>query len=84
MPASPDHAELLAMLTAMGDRRPDQVPESIDSMELAWLIQQVEERYGLRVDLDDAALARITSVTAAERILRESVFEPLMIETADD
>ena len=75
MPGSPDRAELLAMLTALGDRRPEQVPESIDSMELAWLINQVVERYGLRVDLDDAALARITSVTEAERILREVVFE---------
>lgn len=75
MPGSPDRAELLAMLTAFGDRRPEQVPESIDSMELAWLIHQVEERYGRRIDLDDAALARITSITAAEQILREFVFE---------
>jgi hypothetical protein len=75
VPDSPDRAELLAMLTAFGDRRPEQVPESIDSMELAWLIHQVEERYGRRIDLDDAALARITSVTAAEQILREFVFE---------
>jgi hypothetical protein len=75
VPGSPDRAELLAMLTAFGDRRPEQVPESIDSMELAWLIHQVEERYGRRIDLDDAALARITSVTAAEQILREFVFE---------
>jgi acyl carrier protein len=75
MPASPDRAELLAMLTTLGDRSPDQVPESIDSMALAWLIHQVEERYDVLVDLDDAELARITSVTAAERILRERVFE---------
>jgi hypothetical protein len=75
MPASPGRAELLAMLTTLGDRHPEQVPENLDSMELAWLIHQVEERYGLRVDLDDAAVARITSVTAAEQVLRELVFE---------
>lgn len=63
------------MLAAFGDRRPEQVPESIDSMELAWLIHQVEERYGRRIELDDAALARMTSVTSAQQVLREHVFE---------
>jgi len=63
------------MLTAFGNRRPEQVPESIDSMELAWLIHQVEERYERRIDLDDAALARITTVTAAAQVLREFLFE---------
>jgi len=71
----PERAELLTMLAAFGDRRPEQVPENIDSMELAWLIHQVEERYGRRIDLDDAALARMTSVSGAAEVLRDHVFE---------
>lgn len=63
------------MLAAFGDRRPEQVSESIDSMELAWLIHQVEERYGRRIDLDDAVLARMTSVSSAAEVLRDHVFE---------
>jgi hypothetical protein len=75
MSGFPERAELLTMLAAFGDRRPEQVPENLDSMELAWLIHQVEERYGRRIDLDDAALARMTSVTSAQQVLREYVFE---------
>lgn len=75
MSGSPERAELLTMLAAFGDRRPEQVPENLDSMELAWLIHQVEERYGRRIDLDDAALARMTSVTSAQQVLRDHVFE---------
>jgi len=63
------------MLATYGDRRPEQVPESIDSLELAWLVHQIEQRYGGRIDLDDAALARMTSVTAATEVLREFLFE---------
>ena len=75
MSGFPERAELLTMLAAFGDRRPEQVPENLDSMELAWLIHQVEERYGRRIELDDAALARMTSVTSAQQVLREHVFE---------
>ncbi len=75
MSGFPERAELLTMLAAFGDRSPEQVPENLDSMELAWLIHQVEERYGRRIDLDDAALARMTSVTSAQQVLRDHVFE---------
>jgi hypothetical protein len=71
----PERADLLTMLAAFGDRRPEQVSENIDSMELAWLIHQVEERYGRRIDLDDAALARMTSVSGAAQVLRDHLFE---------
>jgi hypothetical protein len=69
----PEPAELVAMLAALGDRGPQQVPESIDSMELAWLIHQVEERYGRQIDLDDEAMARATTVSAAAEVLREAL-----------
>jgi len=57
------------MLATYGDRQPDQVPEAIDSLELAWLIHQIEQRYGA-LDLDDAALTRMSTVTGALEVLR--------------
>ncbi len=52
------------MLATYGDRRPDQVPEAIDSLELAWLIHQIEQRYGT-LDVDDDMIARMSTVTGA-------------------
>ena len=62
--------EIVAMLASFGSRPVDAVPETIDSMELAWLLHQVEQRYGLRVDLDDSRLAGITTVSEAVDVLR--------------
>jgi len=57
------------MLATYGERRPEQVPEAIDSLELAWLIHQVEQRYG-GLDIDDDAIARMSTVTGAVDVLR--------------
>lgn len=57
------------MLAAFGDRPPEQVPEGIDSMELAWLVHRIEQRYGARVD--DDAMARMTTVTGVLEVLGE-------------
>jgi hypothetical protein len=65
-----ERSEVVAMLATYGDRRPDQVPEAIDSLELAWLIHQVEQRYG-GLDIDDDALARMSTVTGAVDVLRD-------------
>jgi hypothetical protein len=67
--ALPQRSDVLAMLATYGDRQPDQVPEAIDSLELAWLIHQIEQRYGA-LDLDDAALTRMSTVTGALEVLR--------------
>lgn len=66
-------AEVVAMIASFGDRSPEQVRERIDSMELAWLVHQVEQRYGVRLELDDDQLARMNTVSAAVEILREAV-----------
>ena len=58
------------MLATYGDRQPEQVPEAIDSLELAWLIHQVEQRYG-ELDIDDDAIARMSTVTGAVDVLRD-------------
>ena len=70
MPGMLGRSEVVAMLASYGDRRPDQVPEAIDSLELAWLIHQVEQRYGA-LDVDDDAIARMSTVTGAVDALRD-------------
>ena len=58
------------MLATYGDREPDQVPEVIDSLELVWLIHQIEQRYG-ELDVDDDMLARMSTVTGVLDVLRD-------------
>ncbi|MEZ0114295.1 acyl carrier protein [Catenulispora sp. EB89] len=66
--------EVVAMLATYGERTPDEVPETVDSLELAWLIHQVEQRYGRPFDADDDALARMTTVGAVVEVLGELGF----------
>ena len=49
------------MLATYGDRQPEQVPEAIDSLELAWLLHQIEQRYGA-LEVDDDMIARMSTV----------------------
>ena len=58
------------MLATYGDRQPEQVPEAIDSLELAWLVHQIEQRYG-PLDVDDDMLARMSTVTSVVDVLEE-------------
>jgi acyl carrier protein len=59
------------MLATYGDRRPEDVAEGIDSLELAWLVHQLEQHYGAVLDLTDDDLARMSTVTGAVEVLRE-------------
>ncbi|MET9617186.1 acyl carrier protein [Kitasatospora indigofera] len=67
MPAAPGRDEVVAMLAGFGDRAPEEVPEGIDSMELAWLAHQIEQRYDRR--LDDDTLARLSTVSDVVELL---------------
>jgi acyl carrier protein len=58
------------MLATYGDRQPEQVPEGIDSLELAWLLHQIEQRYGA-LDVDDDMIARMSTVTGAVDVLKD-------------
>ena len=58
------------MLATYGDRQPEQVPEVIDSLELAWLLHQIEQRYGA-LDVDDDMIARMSTVTGAVGVLKD-------------
>lgn len=70
MPGTLQRSDVVAMLATYGDRQPEQVPEAIDSLELVWLIHQVEQRYGA-LDVDDDVLARMTTVTDVVGVLQE-------------
>ena len=58
------------MLATYGDREPDQVPEGIDSLELAWLIYQLEQRYGT-LDVDDDMITRMSTVSGVIDVLKD-------------
>jgi acyl carrier protein len=70
VPGIPQRSDVMAMLATYGDREPDQVPELIDSLELVWLIHQIEQRYG-ELDVDDDMLARMSTVTGVLDVLRD-------------
>lgn len=70
MPGVPQRSDVVAMLASYGDRQPEQVPEAIDSLELAWLLHQVEQRYGV-LDVDDDMIARMSTVSGAVGVLTD-------------
>ncbi|MFC1413555.1 acyl carrier protein [Streptacidiphilus sp. N1-12] len=84
MSTEPRRAEVVAMLAAFGDRTPEQVPEGIDSMELAWLVHQIEEQHGYSGRFDDDTLARMTTVSGVLQVLDELRPEARNEVTADD
>jgi acyl carrier protein len=67
--SSPGRDEVIAMLATYGDRTPDQVREKLDSLELAWLIHQVEQRYEAELDLDDEQILEMSTVDGAVAVL---------------
>lgn len=72
-PAGLDRDEVIAMLAAFGDRPADAVGDAIGSLELTWLITQVEEKYGVALDLTDEQFTAMTTVSRAVETLREAV-----------
>jgi hypothetical protein len=70
MPGKPQRSDVVAMLATYGDRQPEDVPEVIDSLELAWLVHQIEQRYG-ELDVDDDMFRRMSTVTGAVDVLRD-------------
>jgi acyl carrier protein len=65
--------DVVDMLASYGDRAPSAVPEDIDSLGLAWLVHQVEQRYAVALDLSDDDLARMSTVSAAVEVLNRTV-----------
>jgi acyl carrier protein len=77
MPNHPSltRVDVLGMLSELGSRGADSELERLSSMEVAWLVHQVEQRYGVELDLDDQQLARLRTVSDAVEQLGESVRE---------
>ncbi|MFD5461956.1 acyl carrier protein [Kitasatospora sp. NPDC127059] len=71
--ALPDRAEVLTMLAAFGQRAADTVPEDLGSLELTWLIAEFEQRYRIRLDLDDEHFGAVRTVDDATELLRSAV-----------
>jgi hypothetical protein len=71
-----DRDDVLAMLARFGDRQPAEVPEELGSLEATWLVDQVERRYGVVLDLDDEVFAGMSTVTGAVGVLRGALPEP--------
>lgn len=65
--------DVVAMIASLGDRSVDEVGDKVDSMQLAWLMHQVEQRYGVEIELDDGQFARMSTVDGAVEVLREAI-----------
>ena len=64
-------AEVIDVLAALGDRAPQDVTERIGSLEVAWLISQLEQRYDTTLELTDEAFEQMGTVTGAVVTLRD-------------
>jgi hypothetical protein len=67
----PSRAEVISVLAALGDRAAEDVTERIGSLELAWLVSQVEERYDTTLELTDETVRQMGTVTGAVATLRD-------------
>ncbi|GAA3755731.1 acyl carrier protein [Micromonospora maritima] len=78
MSGRPDlgRADLVSMLAELTAKPADRVPDRIGSMELAWLVHLVEQRYDRRLELSDDQLAGIRTVDDALAVFRSSLTAP--------
>jgi hypothetical protein len=74
-----ERKDVVEMVASFGDRPVAEVGERIDSIQLAWLVHQVEQRYSVEIELDDVQFGRMSTVTGAVEVLREAV---LVVEDA--
>jgi len=72
-PAALSRDEVVGMLAAFGQRSPDEVAERIGSLELTWLISQIETRYGVTLDLTDDELDQMATITGAVAALHDAL-----------
>jgi hypothetical protein len=75
---APVRADIVGLLATYGDRQPTHIPEDIDSLELVWLLHQIEQHYGRDMNVDDDTLSRMSTVSGVVTVLGE-----LGVETTD-
>lgn len=63
----PTRQDVLAVLAEVRGTR--DVIEDIESMELLWLLNSMEQRYGVTLDIDERDLARMRTVDGAVGVL---------------
>lgn len=68
-----ERADVLQMLQSLNERATDPARERLSSMEVAWIVHQVEQRYSIELDLDDDQLAKLRTIDDAVQLLGESV-----------
>lgn len=64
-----DRRGVLELLSTMQGRPAGIEADTIDSLELVWLLHQVEERNSVRLDLDDDDLNSMNTVDGAVAVL---------------
>ncbi|MBS2964428.1 hypothetical protein KGA66_15325 [Actinocrinis puniceicyclus] len=64
-----ERSELVEIIAALGGRDPRSVDETLGSLELTWLVTELEQRYAVVLELSEAHLARIATVTDALDVL---------------
>jgi hypothetical protein len=64
-------AEVIAVIAELGDRTPQDVTEKIGSLEVAWLVSQLEQRYDTTLELTDEEFEQMGTVTGAVVTLRD-------------
>jgi acyl carrier protein len=65
--------DVVSMIASLDGRPVGEVGDRIDSLQLAWLVNQAEQRYGVEIDLDDGQYARMSTVDGAVEVLRAAV-----------
>jgi hypothetical protein len=73
VPSTLDREQVVEILATYGERDAGTVPERIGSLEVAWLVHQVEQRYGVALDLNDDELVRMSTVSNAVDVLRQAL-----------
>jgi acyl carrier protein len=68
---APGHQEVVAILATLGDRRVEEIGDQVSSLELTWLITQIEQRYDTTLELSDEVMAQMMTVTGAVTALRD-------------
>ena len=64
---------VLSILAAFGERGPAAVDDMVGSLELTWLITEVEQRYSAVLELSDEELASVHTVDDAASVLSQAL-----------
>lgn len=67
--------EVRTLLARYGDRSPEQVDEHLGSLELTWLISQLEEQREIPIDLTERQFEQVQTVDDAVRVLSQVLRE---------